>query len=61
MVMSMIHMLFYAGKDIMYSNKNCKIGNFIFSSGTIAGYGYINGTNTDRKEMALKSLMYNDL
>lgn len=52
---------FMLGKDIMYSNKNCKIGNFIFSSGTIAGYGYINGTNTDRKEMALKSLMYNDL
>lgn len=49
------------GKDIMYSNKNCKIGDFILSSGTIAGYGYINGTNTDRKEMALKSLMYNDL
>ena len=49
---------FMLGRDIMYSHKNCMAGDFIFSSGTIAGYGYINGTNMDSNEMASRSLLY---
>lgn len=48
---------FMLGRDVMYSDKNCTVGDFILTSGTIAGYGYIDRSNTDIRDMADKSLM----
>ena len=47
---------FMLGQDVMNSSENLVVAGYIFSSGTIADYGYIDGSNTDSHVLAEISL-----
>lgn len=47
---------FMLGRDVLLSGQNMLVDGYIFTAGTIADYGYIDGTNTDSHTLAEHSL-----
>lgn len=46
---------FMLGQDVLYSEKRVVVDGYIFTTGTIAGYGYTDGSNTDIRTLAKQS------
>lgn len=55
------HAYFMLGGDVLYSKNSMVIDSYIFTSDSIAYYGYTDGNNTDKNTLARKSISDRDI